>query len=98
MTEYDSHHESLSLGVLQYTSLSSASLSNQTSSTINTYDRKQGLILQSSTKNDPLTRDKNFGIPVGWNWTNSGSCRGMPALSAIAFPSPVHVCAEVHEK
>ena len=37
---YYSHHKSLSLRVLQYTSLSSASLSNQTSSTIDTYNIK----------------------------------------------------------
>ena len=37
---YYSHHKSLSLRVLQYTSLSSASLSNQTSSTVDTYSIK----------------------------------------------------------
>ena len=34
-------------------------------------------------------------MPVGWNCTNSMSCNGMPARSAIALPSPVQVCAEV---
>ena len=37
---YYSHHKSFSLRVLQYTTLSSASLSNQTSSTIDTYNIK----------------------------------------------------------
>ena len=36
--------------------------------------------------------------PVGWNCTNSMSWSGSPARSAIALPSPVHVCADVHEK
>lgn len=36
--------------------------------------------------------------PVGWNWINSISWRGRPALEAIAIPSPVHVCAPVQEK
>lgn len=36
--------------------------------------------------------------PVGWNWTNSMSSLGSPALAAMAVPSPVQVWAEVHEK
>ena len=34
---------------------------------------------------------------VGWNCTNSRSWSGMPALAAMAPPSPVQVCAEVAE-
>jgi len=30
--------------------------------------------------------------PVGWNWTNSMSFSGTPALKAIARPSGVELC------
>src|SRR3989344_3522852 len=34
-------------------------------------------------------------MPVGWNCTNSMSCNGMPARSAMAMPSPVLMSALV---
>jgi hypothetical protein len=34
-------------------------------------------------------------MPVGWNWTNSMSCKGRPARAIMPLPSPVQVCAEV---
>src|SRR5260221_8863850 len=45
-------------------------------------------------------RDQAAGAvdAVGWNWTNSISWSGSPARSTMALPSPVQVCAEVHDR
>lgn len=37
-------------------------------------------------------------LPVGWNWTNSKSWQGRPALVTMAVPSPVLVWADVQLK
>ena len=40
----------------------------------------------------------SYSVPVGWNCTNSISSFASPALVNMADPSPVHECADVHEK
>lgn len=42
--------------------------------------------------------DAMTNVPVGWNCTNSRSWLGRLALETMAVPSPVQVCADVHEK
>ena len=51
-----------------------------------------------SPRHPSVSRQPAPYSPVGWNCTNSGSRHGSPALLSMPLPSPVQVCAEVHEK
>jgi len=46
-----------------------------------------------SLRRASLARMPGPTIPVGWNWTASGSITGKPALRTTAGPSPVFVAA-----
>lgn len=61
-------------------------------------DRRSAYVLHVYKTQKNPEPDRYPILPVGWNWTNSKSWQGKPALVTMAVPSPVLVWADVQLK